>query len=369
MVALAPLSLDRVERVVEHWAGDRPRYDPERCTSARHDRATCTSCESACTAEALRIGPDRLVEIATSVCTGCDACVAACPTGALVSRGGAATSPVVSCKRAARPPGASVVACAAGVGPARLLALAADGDVEIVTGACGCCPLAAAGAGVSASVERANAVLEVLGLPQRVRTRAEPADGEASAGEAVPSREEAPAMSRRTFLRSAGLGARTSVAVALSSGPERDVAEWADPERDGWPGTAGSSLASLLAAAGAGATVDTTGLGAGVPRVSAACDGCGACAAFCPTAALRLQVTEGGPAALDLDAGACVDCGLCETICPQGAVTVAWEVRADDLPGARVTVWSGSPRRPERRSGPFTTAAAFWSRLPAGAGP
>lgn len=362
MVILASLSLDRFERVAEHWVGDRPRYAPERCTSARHDRATCRSCESACPAAALRIGADRLVDIVTQACTGCDACVAACPTGALASRSGAPTSPVVSCSRSARRTGGSVVTCAGGIGPARLLVLAAAGDVEIVTGECESCPLAAAGAGMTTSVARTNDVLEELGLPQRVRIQVD------LAGEAAPAGDDVPAISRRSFFRSAGRGACTSVAVALAAEPERDVASWADPERDGQPCAAGAGLASLLAAAEPGATVDTTGLGAGVPHVSAACDGCGVCAAFCPTAALRLRSDEDGHATLLVDARACVACGLCETICPQGAVTVAREVSARELPGAEVPVWSGSARRAERPSGPITTATAFWSQLPPVAG-
>ena len=66
----------------------------------------------------------------------------------------------------------------------------------------------------------------------------------------------------------------------------------------------------------------------GLPELDArACDGNAACAAACPTAAIRVA-----PGSWSLDVGACVFCGACARACPTGALALGprIELAADE---------------------------------------
>lgn len=352
------LPLESVGRAVDHWVGHRPVLRAERCTTARHERAGCRACQDACPPGALRIDPEqRLVQIDPDTCTGCDACVGACrPVAATV-------------------PGASVVPCAASLSVATLLELATGGDVVVIVGDCDSCPTVAG----SVLVERAAAVdrtMAALGSAHRVTVHGPgdqpPVDQLLSSGSTEPatttaSRHGTP-VSRRAFFRFAGLGMRETAGAAMDTRDEPDVLAWADPAREARPSGAGAALATLAARAGGGtAVLDAAGLGLGTPSVHGDCDLCGACAAFCPTAALRL-VADGAETALDVDVAACAACGLCEAICPRQALHVTTTVALDDLGGGRRVLRRGQPRDPGPQKGPITTAAAFAAHLPPPAG-
>ncbi|HEX4978589.1 MAG TPA: 4Fe-4S binding protein [Acidimicrobiales bacterium] len=360
-----PISVDRIGRVVDHWTADRPRFDPSRCTTSRHDASGCRLCADACPTAALRIDPGtRLVEIDTTACTGCDLCAAECPTGALSSRRPAPSSSVVACPRAAVVEGASIVSCAGGISSTVLAGLASEEPVVVLVGDCPACPMAPAGARAADQVDAANRILAALRLPHRVSLRAALPPPEATPAVEERQRDDSPAVSRRAFFRSMGLGARTSVAVAFAPEPTRDVLAWVDPARQPRPAAA-VGLAELVARAPGVSDVDTTGLPAGSPVVDERCNGCGACAAFCPTAAFCVVESDGGSATLQLDVGACVGCGLCESICPTRALSVEPRLSPADVRAGRRTVWRGAAPSTSPTRGPLTTAAAFASRMPA----
>ena len=376
-VGLPGLPLDSVERAVDHWVGHRPVLRADRCTTARHERAGCRACQDACPTGALRIDPQhRLVQIDPDTCTGCDACVGACPTGALASRAPKPRSGVVVCRPVAGTvPGASVVPCAASLSAATLLELATGGDVVVVVGDCDTCPTAG-GSPVAERVAAVDRTMAALGSTRRVTVRRPGA--EPPAARLLPSDPPAPTtttaprrsapVSRRAFFRFAGLGMRETVGAALDAGDEPDVLGWADPARDAQTSGAGAALATLAAQAGTGSSVvDTAGIGVGTPTLHGDCDLCGACAAFCPTTALRL-VADGPASTLDVDVAACTACGLCEAICPRQALHVTTTVSVDDLHGDRRALRRGQPREPGARMGPITTAAAFAAHLPPPAG-
>ena len=69
----------------------------------------------------------------------------------------------------------------------------------------------------------------------------------------------------------------------------------------------------------------------------AACFGCGACAAVCPTRAIALVSGEGGFRHPRVEAAKCVGCGACDRVCPIGQAPVlrrpplrAWAMRHTD---------------------------------------
>lgn len=376
MIAVG-LPLESVGRAVDHWVGHRPLLRAERCTTARHERAGCRACQDACPPGALRIDPEhRLVQIDPDTCTGCDACVGACPTAALTSRAATPPSGVIACHPAVdTTSAASVVPCAASLTAATLLELVTGGDVVVIVGDCATCPTAA-GSAVAARVAAVNRTVAALGSTHRVTVRG--AGDEPSAPRPPRTDPAAPAtppgsrhggpVSRRAFFRFAGLGLRETAGAAMDTGDEPDVLAWADPAREARTSGVGAALATLAAHAGAASTVvDTAGLALGTPSIHGDCDLCGACAAFCPTAALRL-VADGAGATLDVDVTACAACGLCETICPRQALHVTTTVAVADLGGARRVLRQGRPRAPGSQKGPITTAAAFAAHLPPPAG-
>jgi formate hydrogenlyase subunit 6/NADH:ubiquinone oxidoreductase subunit I len=66
----------------------------------------------------------------------------------------------------------------------------------------------------------------------------------------------------------------------------------------------------------------------GLPELDASrCDGNGACAAACPTGAIRID-----PGTWSLDAGACIFCGVCARACPTAAIALGGriELAADE---------------------------------------
>ncbi len=79
----------------------------------------------------------------------------------------------------------------------------------------------------------------------------------------------------------------------------------------------------------------------GLPELDASrCDGTAACAAACPTDAIRVA-----PGTWSLDAGACIFCAACARACPTAAITLGGRIElATDERDRLVMVRSRSGR-------------------------
>lgn len=60
------------------------------------------------------------------------------------------------------------------------------------------------------------------------------------------------------------------------------------------------------------------------------CTGCGMCAYFCPTGALK-KIEQTGKVAITFQLSNCTKCNLCQEICYQGSISVAPEINPDKL--------------------------------------
>ncbi|MFB2531560.1 4Fe-4S binding protein [Paracoccus sp. p4-l81] len=293
-----------------------PDLHPGACTHARALDASCQACEDVCAEIAIfPAGPD--LHLDPTACSGCGACVAACPQRALAQPQAA---PVIAARRSgqvavalcARHPaaqGRAAATCVHALSLADLATLLADGivDLALATGDCeGCAirPLTT----VDDPLARLAAICASRGLLAITARPAGPGDLAL-----LPAADPLDDPARRALFR------------AGSPPPA--------PPPDPRP---------TLVALHRHAARDQVPVFAFSPAIDAArCTGCDACVTICPAQALVLGA---GPA-YHADAARCTGCALCLDVCDVDAVTVtplaaaapdvalsAWRCRACGVP-------------------------------------
>ncbi len=310
-----------------------------RCLRERHHAAPCLACREACPYQAITLAAGPTIDPAR--CDGCGVCAAVCPTAALELR---ALSPddllaevgggrgEFHCRHAASPAaagggseGRSVAVPCLGFLDAGLLlaAVVAGAAVALEAGPCQDCPAQAGLRTAEAAVATANAVLAAAGDERRIAF-----------------------LRRRTYV------AREEVSRRGLFGLLRQKARGhftADPERPATPVAKGKAARGTLSprrrALLAGAVHRLLVAGEQRPAAAAAeaalpfydlaigeaCDNCGMCLTFCPTAALRAERGE-GQAAFVFTPDLCLGCDVCRVVCPRQAVSLS---RAAALPPPR----------------------------------
>lgn len=280
-------------RLFSLWRPDEPLpvavVDEDACVGTRG----CGLCAERCPDPAIDVS-ERMPRIDRAACNACGACVGACPQGAV------------------RLSGASLKQI-----EAQLSALLRGGIDRVVLA----CRHAAADAPIGwAAVELPALGMITPGWILQLRARGvavalAPCDGpccasadevQALAGRIVGARGAVPRAVRTPLVLSEPR-ATTEAVLALALG---------DPSNTSGAVTEGlASVASPL----------------GVVAIDpAACTVCGACAAVCPTEALRISDTERGTS-LRHDPAVCVACGRCVAACPEAAVTVTRAIDAARL--------------------------------------
>ena len=370
--------------------------DGGRCLRVRDRESSCAACAEACPVGAVAgraaageeaapygsvdAGRDAGPRIDDEACVRCGACVAACPTNALLalppladgglfaqvdaagtaareradagtaaagtsnSTGEEAATPVepptagFACERLAqtlRLEGDRIVVlpCLAWVDVALLVHLACNGAERIAVplDACPSCELADAAELVRAAVENARRICAVAGIDAAFETT----DGAGLRDlEAAPEADATGELSRRSLFTQAGASlldtAREEAARQLESLAGAPVSDDAPIE----PDTRRWQLLDDLHAAGLtdDAAVVPRAL---APRVSIdveRCSGCAQCALFCPTEALRrIGRAPGGRTLLEFDPARCRNCGVCEATCRYAALTCEETLTAAEL--------------------------------------
>lgn len=308
------------------------RIDAFRCLRVRHHLAECAACREACPREAIALAPGPAIDAGR--CDGCGVCAAVCPTGALELR---ALSPAAllaetggsrvefSCRHSSVARGAQVP-CLGFLDAGTLLAAAASGaDVALEAGPCAHCPGRRGLEAAERAAAAANAVLAALGYEPRVAFRR-----------------------RDAYVAALGVSRRGLFGFVRQKAREHLDA---DPEAPATPVAKGKAIRGALRPLRRSLLVQAIGrlrtgqarpdaqppAGGALPffdlALSAACDNCGMCLTFCPTAALRAERGR-GRATFVFSPDLCLGCAVCVAVCPRRAVSLA---RATSLPAPGAT--------------------------------
>lgn len=350
----------------------------DHCVAVRNRNATCRKCADVCIADAFTIEKNQLI-IDASACVACGACVAVCPTDALVSldpmREDLAVSvanavkqaesmAVIACARMASrqvgdPDKFATVPCLGRVTEELLVSLAAHGveDIVLVDGTCSTCKYGKVSPAVDATVDVAASLLELVESPTII-TRCSEFPPELKVADA----RKAIGAARRGFFTQAGGYAKNvtmtvaekAVADALHQNQKQKLNTLRDrlgagksgkmptfkPERnmrllDGLYeiGEATGKLDSLMD--GADESVVSTRHFATMAIDPQTCSGCGMCVMFCPTEAVKHSTLEEPENEemryLEFQAADCTQCHLCTDVCLRSSITLSSEVAASEL--------------------------------------
>lgn len=335
----------------------------ERCVRVRNRHASCSRCLDICPAGALAIEGNK-ISYSASACVGCGTCAALCPTEALQplsptdgaleadsarAAAGAEGQVIIACarivaKRGGDPDRYTEVPCLGRIDEAFLLSAAAQGAprITLVDGDCATCRYGPCGAAAGEGAADGESIIESCGQAPHIRRMTgfppeaqleEPrgrfgTDRRGFFSETAAAVKETTLAAARTTLdqklgpavREEGLGSRLR-ATAKGTLPQFPMAR-----RD--------RALDAIDALGmpAGPTVGRRLFGT-VAIDTGACNGCGMCAIFCPSGALRRVDGEDGKklVALEFLACECVGCSLCADVCWKDCLTLSPEVAPGQL--------------------------------------
>jgi len=338
-----------VARAAETFPASPLRVSPALCLTVRGGGGAAARCTRLCPAGAIVVEPPEGrrpgPRVEAGRCDGCGLCAGACPTGALEAASGAgardpgaglaaavraATRPGedlwLRCKRSPEAagdhrlgtaPAAVEVPCLGALAEAVLLEAVAGGAgaVRLDDRACGGCSRRKGMALARLTVRRARRLASLFGHSTPIRF------------------SHVPGSSRRGALRS-----RRSF-LFLDASPQRLPAEPAVlPDLRRTPADR-RLLAAALSRLGEPAACVLPAGAASLWAVfaSPACDGCGACAALCPTEALELREDAAGATLLHRPLW-CTGCGACIDRCPREALAPRDPVPSSFLAAGRVAL-------------------------------
>lgn len=336
----------------------------ERCVAVRNRNSGCRSCTEACIKDAIHVS-NNAVHLDLDACMACGACTSVCPSEALIPleppdetlakdivssiQHTGEHRAIIACARIASklmadPRKFAEVPCLCRVDISLMLSLASHGlDVLLVDGTCKTCKYRDTNDVTDFLVDQTNDLIEKWQGSAKVMRAHEFPDDCAMRVEDVRnirSRE------RRGFLGSTASKAKEAAVVAAMQ--ELHL----DHDKDSSKTLRERLMAShghlpqysmvrhdnaLNALDRMGKPVDDepvhTTMWGHVELNARMCNGCGMCAMFCPTGALKK--VEGSnahdPYTMEFTCSACIDCGLCEDACFKKAITVSEEVRPSQL--------------------------------------
>lgn len=336
----------------------------DRCLVMRNRNATCRRCADACVKDAIVIAANDITLHATS-CVGCGACIAACPTEALVAaqptdaevvRAAMASmeandgKAVIACariasKRQADPERFAEVPCLSRVDETFLVCLAAEGasTVLLVDGNCSTCKHRDCMYALDNAERFSSMLLEAHGCEINLTHMTGFPDG--MQAEVVEGQHDS---SRRSFFAEAAGMARETAKTAAKVKLENELGYKLDERSIGerLRVTANGTLpqlrmprheAMLNALDSIGipesGELDTRLFGT-LNINKGKCNACSMCAVFCPTGALRSELPSKGAnflKNLEFSACDCVQCGLCVDVCWKRALTLSNSVDVVEL--------------------------------------
>lgn len=341
---------------------------PTRCVAVRNRHSSCRKCADVCLADCITIDKNEL-EIDAGACVACGACIAVCPTQALISvdpmeeelaaavadttRAADGVTVIACARKAARQTGDpdkyAVVPCLARMDEALLVELAARGiqDIHLVDGTCRTCKYRAAVPSIDDTVASARELLATVGA-DTVITRSDDFPLEAK----VADLHKAVGAARREFFTSTGHYAKDvakSAAEKMVNDKLRQLKlqkeEQSLREKLGVKAGAGKmptidagrNLAILDAMARIGEPVEPemfTRIFGDIEIDPEVCNGCNMCVMFCPTDALRKSLDkhpDEGRAYVEFSMADCTQCNLCADACLKKCIEIIPVVNTAEL--------------------------------------
>ncbi len=332
---------------------------PDRCVAVRNRHSTCRKCADVCMADAIEIEKNELA-IDAGACVACGACIAVCPTSALISvdpmeeelaAAVAATTAaaegvtVIACARkAARQTGDpdkyAVVPCLARMDERLLVELAARGirDIQLVDGTCRTCKYRAAAPCIDDTVESARTLLEAVGSATAI-TRSD----DFPEAVKVADLHKAVGAARREFFTSTGHYAKDVAKTAAEKMVNEKLKqlklqkeEQSLREKLGVKNGAGKmptieaernlEILDAMSRIGEPEVPEMfTRIFGDIEIDVEKCNGCGMCVMFCPTDALRKSLdvhpdkTRGY---VEFSMADCTQCNLCADACLKKCIEI-----------------------------------------------
>lgn len=284
------------------------KFDYFKCLRSDYAKNECSICIDICPENAMVFDRSRLT-LDADACTACAACVGGCPTEALVSETFDPNRFVLefcsqekkslSCKEN--------LPCLGALSVEHLAAMVLRKDSEVLCDLsfCSDCHVNRDGTvlkSIEATIDEANAFLEVCGLQKRVQTVCELSEDEPDSGR------------RNLFKKLASVAREVNEDVTMS-----ELAR-GDDEREPLKRII---LKNSLKMSAQKIRPDipfkkpfTFAVGKKIDESS--CTNCQECAMFCPTGALSILRDNTG---IVFQVGKCIACSICNDVCKPGSIT------------------------------------------------